>query len=42
MNNSGSGNTLGPNRTSVAKPSRSSGGAGGANSSAEIQALSKE
>ncbi|CAJ2664535.1 unnamed protein product [Trifolium pratense] len=42
MNNSGTGNTLGPNRTSVAKPSRSSGGAGGANSSAEIQALSKE
>ncbi|WJX89989.1 Microtubule-associated protein RP/EB member 1B [Trifolium repens] len=42
MNNSGSGNTLGPNRTSVAKPFRSSGGAGGANSSAEIQALSKE
>lgn len=42
MNNSGSGNTLGPNRTSVAKPFRSSGGAGGDNSSAEIQTLSKE
>ncbi|XP_004508754.1 microtubule-associated protein RP/EB family member 1A [Cicer arietinum] len=42
MSNSGSGNTLGPNRTSVAKPVRSSGVAGGANSAAEIQALSKE
>ncbi|KAJ1438948.1 CH domain superfamily [Sesbania bispinosa] len=42
MNNSGSGNTLGPNRTSGAKPFKSSGAAGGANSSEEIQALSKE
>ncbi|XP_058733319.1 microtubule-associated protein RP/EB family member 1A-like [Vicia villosa] len=43
MNNSGSGNTLGPNRTSGDKPPfRSSGVASGANSSAEIQSLSKE
>ncbi|KAJ1401630.1 EB1, C-terminal [Sesbania bispinosa] len=42
MNNSGSGDTLIPNRTSGPKQLRSSGGAGGANSSAEIQALSKQ
>ncbi|KAL2321975.1 hypothetical protein Fmac_026354 [Flemingia macrophylla] len=42
MNNSGSGNTLSPNRTSGAKQFRSNGAAGGVNSSVEIQALSKE
>ncbi|XP_027332932.1 microtubule-associated protein RP/EB family member 1A-like isoform X1 [Abrus precatorius] len=42
MNNSGSGNTLNPNRTSVAKQFRSSGAAAETNSSVEIQALSKE
>ncbi|KAK7330375.1 hypothetical protein VNO77_24568 [Canavalia gladiata] len=42
MNNSGSGNTLNPNRTSGAKQFRSSGAAAEANSSVEIQALSKE
>ncbi|XP_057422336.1 microtubule-associated protein RP/EB family member 1A-like [Lotus japonicus] len=41
-NASGSSNTLGPNGTSGAKPFRSSEAAGGANSSVEIQALSKE
>ncbi|OIW18491.1 hypothetical protein TanjilG_13243 [Lupinus angustifolius] len=41
-NNTGSGNTISSNRTSGAKQFRSSGAAGGANSSAEIQALSKE
>ncbi|CAI8610037.1 unnamed protein product [Vicia faba] len=42
MHNSGSGNTLGPNRTSAKHPFRSSGVADGANSSAEIQSLSIE
>ncbi|XP_061346654.1 microtubule-associated protein RP/EB family member 1A isoform X3 [Gastrolobium bilobum] len=42
MNNSGSGDKLGPNITSVAKPFRSIEAEVGANSSVEIQALSKE
>ncbi|OIW15415.1 hypothetical protein TanjilG_32654 [Lupinus angustifolius] len=44
LNNSGSGetHTLNPNNASVPKQLRSSGGAGGANSSAEAQALSKQ
>ncbi|KAI5416747.1 microtubule-associated protein RP/EB family member 1A [Lathyrus oleraceus] len=43
VNNSGSDNTFASNRTSGANPPfRSSGVAGGANSSAEIQSLSKE
>ncbi|XP_058788360.1 microtubule-associated protein RP/EB family member 1B-like [Vicia villosa] len=41
-NNSGSGDALSLNRTSGPKHSRSSGGSDGANSSAEIQALSKQ
>ncbi|KAL5183389.1 Microtubule-associated protein RP/EB family member 1B [Glycine soja] len=42
MINSGSGNTLSPNRTSGTKQFRSNEAAGGVNSSVEIQALSKE
>ncbi|XP_020227020.1 microtubule-associated protein RP/EB family member 1B [Cajanus cajan] len=42
MSNSGSGNTLSPNRTSGAKQFRSNGAEGRVNSSLEIQALSKE
>ncbi|KAI4343858.1 hypothetical protein L6164_011159 [Bauhinia variegata] len=42
MNNPGSGDTLSPNKTSGNKQVRSSGTAGGANSLAEIQPLSKE
>ncbi|XP_054822564.1 microtubule-associated protein RP/EB family member 1B-like [Prosopis cineraria] len=42
VNNSVSGNTLSPNRTSGPKQHRSSGAAGVANSSADIQALSQE
>ncbi|KAE9609620.1 hypothetical protein Lal_00006698 [Lupinus albus] len=42
MNNTGSGNTVSSNRTSGAKQFKSSGAVGRPNSSAEIQALSKE
>nr|XP_027190151.1 microtubule-associated protein RP/EB family member 1B-like isoform X2 [Cicer arietinum] len=42
MNNSGSSDALSPPRNSGPKQSRSSGGSDGANSSAEIQALSKQ